>query len=763
MRPAHPMKPAPHQRDTGSRSPKRRRGNTPLSFFNTGGKARRAKPGMLFLTALLLLTMGSAVLASPKEVTAGHVKGRIKLDGVLDEPAWREAGIIDNLTQQEPHPGEPTPFHTEVRILVDEGNLYVGFICTDPEPRKIAVHTLQRDADMQGDDTVGMVLDTFGDRRRGYFFRINAAGARQDGLISDRGRPSADWDGIWDARTRRTREGWTAEIRIPAQTLHFTAGHDRWGFNVERQVARNQLTLRWKGITFDSKAYDLRRAGWLNGVGELHQGLGLSVSPYALGRTGTDYTPGGRVWQGDFGGDITYNLTPDLTGVLTINTDFAETEVDTRKINLTRFPLFFPEKRAFFLEGSELFSFGSGLSREFIPFFSRRIGLYQGRQVPINAGVKVLGQTGRWGVAVLDTGLRQTELTRATNLFAGRVTYDVDRHLTIGAIGTNGNPDGIRQNTLMGIDALWKTSTFRGNKNLVAGAWVAGTGGDVSEGRRTGWGVDLEYPNDRWEGSVGYKEFGDGLDPALGFLPRPGTRWLDLRWGFRPRPSGRVFGWVRTFHFQCYFNRVASLDGQTQSWRLFTAPFNAHTESGGHIEANIVPQFEHLDYPFEIVDGVIIPPGDYNFVRFRTEAQSSDHRPWQVGSTVWYGGFYDGSLVQWSTYAGWTSPGGHLQLRAENEYDTASLPGGDFIQRLWQAKIVYSFTPNLSLSSYTQYDSESRNLGMNNRLRWTLKPGNDFYIVWNHGWQQPIGSIDRYNFRPIDDRLVVKLRWTFRK
>jgi len=215
------------------------------------------------------------------------------------------------------------------------------------------VHTLQRDGNLDGDDAVGIVLDTFGDRRRGYFFVINAAGARLDGLISGNGRPSTDWDGIWTAKTRRTRDGWTAEIRIPAQTLHFTAGRDRWGFNVERQVARTRLVLRWQGTTFDSQFFDLRRAGWLEGVGSLHQGVGLSVSPYWLARTGTRLRGNPRTFQGDLGGDITYNLTPDITGVVTINTDFAETEVDTRQINLTRFPLFFPEKRQFFLEGLE--------------------------------------------------------------------------------------------------------------------------------------------------------------------------------------------------------------------------------------------------------------------------------------------------------------------------------------------------------------------------------------------------------------------------
>ncbi len=741
------------------------------SFSRDGSKAAvrggsipaAGRPPNVCGAAALLLLVGAALAGAAPKVTAGRLKGRIRLDGVLDEPAWREAGVIEDLTQQEPHPGEPTPFHTKVMILVDDANLYIGFLCHDPDPRRIAVHTLQRDARLWGDDTVGLVLDTFGEQRRGYFFRINAAGAREDGLISSHGRPSTDWDGVWNAKTRRNQDGWTAEIRIPAQTLHFTPGRDTWGFNVERRVAREHLTLRWSGISLDATSWDLRRAGLLEGVGRLHQGLGLSVSPYALSRTGTDFSPGARSWGGDFGGDITYNLSPDLTGVLTVNTDFAETEVDSRQINLTRFPLFFPEKRAFFLEGSELFSFGSGLYREFIPFFSRRIGLYEGRQVPLNAGVKVLGQSGRWGVAVLDTSLRQTALTRATNLFAGRATYDVDRHLTVGMIATNGDPDGVHQNTLLGMDALWRTSTFRGDKNLILGTWVAGTGGDVPAGRRTGWGVDIDYPNDLWDTHVTYMEFGNGLHPALGFLPRPGTRWLRLGNAYQPRPEGGPFGWVRQFYFETFFTYVGELNGPTQSWRFFTAPLNIETQSGEHIESNIVPQFEHLDEPFEIAEGVIIPPGDYHFLRFRSEAQTSDHRPWRVGSTVWYGGFYDGSLVQWFNYCYWTGPGGHLQLQAELEYDTASLPAGDFIQRLWQARVVYAFTPDLVLSSYTQYDSVSRNLGMNNRLRWTIKPGNDFYIVWNHGWVNPLGDPDGLHLRPVDDRLVVKLRWTFRR
>jgi Domain of unknown function (DUF5916) len=421
----------------------------------------------------------SSVRAAPKI-------GEIRIDGVLDEPAWSAAGVIPGLVQQAPRPGEPTPYRTEVRILADPGAIYVGITCADPEPGRI-VHTLQRDGDMTGDDSVALVFDTFNDRRA-YMFRVNAAGARSDGLVSGPGETSNDWDGIWEAKVRRVPDGWTAEIRIPAATLRFVPGAARWGFNVERFVPRRRMTLRWSGTTLDSQLDDLSRAGVLEGVSEIRQGLGLSIAPYALLNRTDDRMAGRKFLEGQWGGDVRYGLTPQLEGILTVNPDFAETEVDTRQINLTRFPLFFPEKRAFFLEGSNLFQFGLGLSDGFIPFYSRRVGLFREELVPLDGGVKILGQAGRWGIAALDveTGFR-TSLPR-TNLAAGRVTYDVDDHLRVGTIATNGDPSGARSNTLAGLDAIWRTSQFQGDKNLFVGLWGALSAGGVRGGQRGGFG-----------------------------------------------------------------------------------------------------------------------------------------------------------------------------------------------------------------------------------------------------------------------------------
>ncbi len=711
--------------------------------------------------AIFLLSIPCAWAATPS-ISPHRDPAPIHIDGRLDEPAWRTAGLVADLVQQDPVPGAPTPYRTEVLLLIDPAGLTVGFRCHDPQPSGIAVHTLQRDGSIRGDDSVALVLDTFADGRRGYYFRVNAAGARQDGLITGPEDASLDWDGVWDAAARRTPDGWTAEIRIPAQTLRFGNDSTHWGLNLERFVARERLTLRWADHSLDAGLYDLRRAGVLEGVEILRQGRGLSLSPYVTARTDKNTRDDSHHTDGDLGGDLTWNLTSQLSAVFTVNTDFAETEVDTRRINLTRFPLFFPEKRGFFLEGSDQFAFGSGLGRDFLPFFSRRIGLVEGMQVPIDAGVKILGRSGRWGIGAVDVHTSATELTRDANLFSGRVTYDLNPHLTVGGIATDGDPYGVDDNTLVGLDANWQTSTLAGDKNFSVGTWAAWSRGDVPDHRRYGWGLKIDYPNDLWDAALIYKEFGTGLDPALGFLPRPGTRWLSGGVSYQPRPREGSLGWIRQFYFEFYPQVVWNLDGGTESWRVFTAPLNLQTESGEHIEANFAPQYERLDEDFEVAEGKIIPAGGYQFNRFRVEAQSSRSRPVRAGSTVWFGEFYTGTLTQWESFLTFASGSGHLQLELSAENDYGDLPQGGFTSRWYGFKAVYAFSPDLILSSYSQYDSQSRDVGLNTRLRWTLAPGNDLYLVWNYNLHRPEDPGGWGGLYAMDDHLVTKLRWTLR-
>jgi len=728
------------------------------------------------LAALILLLPNFAHASLPPSVVATRITSPIILDGKLDETVWRTAPAID-LVQQAPRPGAPTPYRTEVKILRSNDAIYFGFICHDPKPKAIAVHTQRRDGDVTGDDTVAIVLDTYGDRRTGYFFQINAAGTRVDGLISNPESAALDWDGIWDAHTARSEDGWSAEIVVPTRTLSFTPGLDRWGLNVERFVPRDgRIWLRWSSPTLDSFLYDLSRAGTVTGVAGLEQGKGLEISPYALGKTKQFYGVSPRAWQGAIGGDVTWKITPQLVSVFTVNTDFAETEVDSRQINLTRFPLFFPEKRAFFLEGANQYTFGIGLAEQFIPFFSRNIGLLDGAQIPLDGGVKLNGRAGKWNLAFLDVQTRDTvvpnqvvqdlglpsALVPGTNLLASRVSYDFNEHLRIGTIVTNGDPEALRKNTLAGFDAVWRTSKFMGDKNLLLGAWTASTQGDLPDGSKTAWGVRIDYPNDLFDCSAQTNQYGEAFDPLLGFLPRPGTRQTDVGCAFQPRPSkGGPFGWIRQEFFENEYSRVTNPQGILESWEYFMAPINVRMETGDRFEVNWDPHGEILLAPFEVSPGVVIPPGSYQFNRWRAEAQTSPHRPFQFGNTTWFGEFYDGHLLQQENYVKWTAPKGRLELEVDTENDFAHMPEGNFQKKLWQFQGAYAWNPNLIFTTFIQYDTDSNSVGTNNRLRWTIKPGNDLFLIWNRNWQKIVPS-PTLSLVPESDLIAIKLRWTFR-
>src|SRR5215813_11481268 len=676
----------------------------------------------------------------------------------------------------------PTPYETEVRVIVTDDSIYFGFLCKDPKPRQASIHTMRRDETMgrdgstKTDDTVSIILDTYSDRRTGYFFQINAAGTRTDGLISNPESASLDWDGIWDARATRLPDGWSAEIVIPSRTLSFTRGLDEWCLNLERYVTRERLALRWSSPTLDSFLYDLSRTGTLVGLGELEQGKAIEFAPYGIGKSTRFYGVSPRSWQASEGGEVTWKMTPQLVSVFTANTDFAETEVDARQINLTRFPLFFLEKRAFFLEGANQYTFGLGLGEQFVPFFSRSIGLLDGVQIPLDGGVKLNGRAGKWNLAFLDVQTRETvvppvvvqdlglpsALMPSTNLLASRVSYDFNQNLRVGTILTHGDPQALRQQMLGGIDAVWQTSKFQGNKNFLVGAWTATTQGDTPPGNRLGWGFKVDYPNDLWDCQVNMNQYGSAFQPLLGFLPRPGTRQTDVGCAYQPRPSKEgPFRWIRQEFFENEYSRVTDSLGILESWQYFMAPLNVRMETGDRFEFNWNPHGETLLAPFEVSPGVVVPPGDYQFTRWRVEAQSSPHRPLQFGTTTWFGQFYDGHLTQQENYLKWSSFKGRMQIQLNTQNDFAHMPEGNFVQRLWQAQATYAWNPNLILTSFVQYDTDSHNVGTNTRLRWTIKPGSDLFVVWNHGWQQLLAE-PGLNLVPQTDLIAIKFRWTFR-
>jgi hypothetical protein len=690
-------------------------------------------------------------VASARRTTAA-----IHVDGHLDEPDWASTLPIGPLTQREPAEGQPPGEPTDVRVLFDAQAIYIGIVCGETHPHSIVSTQLTRDANLDVDDRITIVLDPFFDHRNGFFFQVNPAGARADGQISNNAQSlSRDWDGIWDAAVTRTSDGWTAEIAIPFKTLRFRPDQTVWGFNVERQIKHLFETDRWAAARVTSWIGNLADAGQLTGLEGARQGHGLDVRPYVSGARDTG--------EGQFTGglDVFKNLTPNLNASVTVNTDFAETEADIRQVNLTRFPLFFPEKRSFFLEGAGVFDVaGLAGGTDLIPFFTRRIGIHGnedigGGQVPIGVGAKIVGRQSDYNVGVLDIETRElpSASLRRQNLFAARVSRNLFEQSWIGAIVTNGNPDGTSSNHLLGADARLATSTFRGDKNVSLDLFIQRTDDQVF-GRDYAGGFGLSYPNDRWDLFLNWKQIGDNFQPALGFVPRAGIRTTNARIAFQPRPQR----WgIRQFFFEFEPEYITNLNNRLENWRFFIAPFNVRTESGEHLEWNIIPEFEHLDLPFEIYPGVILPATSYQWHRYRTEVNTATKRWWVIDFAYWWGGFYDGTRKQ--TGVGVTlKPNAHVAIAVRADRNDIALREGRFYTQVVTTRGDYNFTPNVSWQNLQQYDNESRLLSFQSRFRWILKPGSDLFVVLNRGWFKTFDGPLESAF----DRTSSKLQYTLR-
>ena len=649
---------------------------------------------------------------------------------------------------------------TTVRVLADAHDLVIGIRANDPDPSRIVSTSKARDPEMDKEDHVKIILDPFLDGRTGFVFAVNPGAARYDALVArTRNGEDPQWDAVWEARTSRDQGGWSVEIRIPLKSLTFDASLDRWGFNVERRVERLQEVSRWASPFRDAKIAQASRAGLLTGLPRFDTGVGLTVRP-ALVPT-LEKQGEGESWQGDVepSMDVFQRLGSNLTAMATVNTDFAETEVDTRRTNLTRFPLFFPEKRTFFLEGSDLFNFGVGLtqyrSSDIVPFFSRRIGLYDGASVPLRGGGKVTGRVGGTSVAALVTRTGAVDgVVGGATMGAFRVRQNVLEESTVGVLATFGDPTGAPGSYLVGSDFTYQTSRFRGNKSLEGGAWVLATGREGLTGDRTAVGANIAYPNDIWDLSLTWIRVGDGFDPAMGFVPRRGFHKASFSGEYRIYPSS--LPWLRTMRHELRPNVHWSLDGAWESYRLFMAPINWQLESGDRIEINTNPEGERLDAPFEIADGVVIRPGAYHYLRYRAEVELAAKRMVSGQLTWWFGGFYDGTLDQ---YEGTLriKPSELVTLELSGTRNVGHLEAGDFDQKVVGVRAVLNASSDLQLASLVQYDDESRELGTNTRLRWTFDPLGDLFLVYNYN------VVDRLDRWALDaTQLMVKVQYALR-
>jgi hypothetical protein len=506
----------------------------------------------------------------------------------------------------------------------------------------------------------------------------------------------------------------------------------------------------------------MANAGLLVGLNEVSAGRGFELRPYvsgylsnAPGRT----PPISGDTDIDVGIDAAYNITPSLRGVGTVNTDFAETEVDQRLVNLTRFPLFLPERRTFFLDGATFFDFPLSV------FFSRRIGLVDGRPQPIVGGGKLTGQAGRYDTGALYVRTADTDVQNAEDFLVGRVRRRIFQQSYLGAIYTVRNTyDGLdhaAQQTA-GVDFRLATATFRGNKNLsLTSYWAANsTEGDV--GDSAGFGAFVEYPNDIWEMSMDFQEIQPNYDPAIGFTPRREFRRYNPDFNWNPRPRTR-HPFIRRLGFGVDPEIFTDLENRKQSVDFTIQPFRLEAHSGDNIEVNVSPSFERLDDPFEIADGVTLPPGSYDFIRYSIEANTANRRVVALRPSVEWGTFFNGKRKEYALGLD-VRPRPGVRINTQLEYNTVDLVEGSFDTKLVRTIVDTQFSPFIYLSNNIQYDSVSAVLGWQARFRWIVRPGNDIFFVYTHNWIDDVDPLNprQSRFRTLDNRTAAKAVYTKR-
>ena len=729
--------------------------------------SRTLRTGSVPHTAtLLLLSLGFGQAHGQDNSPSGGTAERDKMlriartetaptiDGVLDDLPWTHAPVIEDLHQFDPvDHGEPTE-HTEVYVLYDDDNLYVAARMFDSEPDQIRARQMVQGQAMWFDDSFTVLLDPFNNKRTGYSFQVNPVGNRRDGIYETPTEQNQDWEGIWHAVARINDEGWAAEFSIPFKTLNFDPNNADWGFTVERSIARKQEDIAWVSFNRDINP---GATGVITGLTGLQQGVGLDIVPSVVTSHSRDFETHGTDSETDPSLDAFYNFTPSLTGVLTLNTDFSATEVDDRQINLTRFSLFFPEKRDFFLQDVDIFSFG-GLERNGIPFHSRRIGLGdKGRPVDLEVGAKVTGRVGRWNVGVLDIQQEGFNDVDDSNLFVGRISANVLEESSVGMILTNGDPRTNLGNSLVGTDFRYRNTRLPGDRTLEGELWFQQSDTEGIDGEDTAWGLRIASPNSEGlRGELAYDTFSENFNPALGFVNRFGIARTELAAGYTYRPTSHR--WLRSIQAGFNFENFDKISGGLESRRIFLELLEAETHSGDDFSLNVARDREVLLEAFEIADGVVIPRGDYQFDSIGIELGGAQERSLAPEFDLDVGDFYNGEILSAAASLDWR-PNEHLFLGLGYEYNDVYLPEGEFVTRLIQVEANYAFDVRWSWVNLIQYDNESYSVGINSRLRWNPRAGRDLYIVANHGFDAN-GAFSR--LRSTDSSLSIKYTQTFR-
>jgi hypothetical protein len=545
----------------------------------------------------------------------------IRIDGLLDEPVWTSPDVATNFLQREPDNGAPATERTEVRAAYDAKRLILGVKLFDSEPDRILGNQMQRDQGFGADDRFIVTIDPFLNGRTGYAFQTNPLGSLQDGLVGGAadndnqirnfgGAINRSWDGIWSVRVRRGADGWTLEMEIPFATLNFDPALSAWGINFQRTVRRKAEESVWSGHLRNQGVAHMASAGRLEGLSDLSQGVGLDVKPYVVGRVSRQPGLGqaGAVTTGDVGGDVFYNITPALRANVSINTDFAETEVDTRQVNLTRFPLFFEEKREFFLQGAGYFDFAREIGNSVMPFFSRRIGLdAEGVPQPIDVGTKVTGQTGAFDVGFLQVRTADASGMSGEDFTVARVRRRLFQESYVGGLITRRNSRNSAASDLytFGVDGVLRTSQFRGRQTVEWSNWFLHTTNPDGTGENIGRGSRLSFPNDPFYFDMSYRELQPRYEPAVGYTNRVGFRRYNPQAGYAWR-----FGnsrWFQSIQHEIDWERLYDMDNRLLTEVAAVKPLTIRFSDGSEVAYEAHPTYERLEEDFEISDGIVLP------------------------------------------------------------------------------------------------------------------------------------------------------------
>lgn len=711
-----------------------------LSCGNIAGQTSPASPrDYPQQTSQYTRAPSAAQEISRRSIRVRRTTHPIKIDGRLDEDAWSEADVAGDFRQQEPNEGAPASEETEIRLLVDDKNLYVGVRASDSETTQINSRELVRDADFSNDDKVEILLDTYHDRRNAYRFAVNPLGTQQDALITDEGRDlNLTWDAPWISAGRIDQSGWTVEVAIPLTTLRFAEGADTWGVNFARIIRRKNEESLW---TSWQRSFGLERvsqAGVLTGVEEIKRRRLFEVKPYVsggwrqgvplIGRPGVD-----AGLRGDAGLEVAkIGITPSLTAEFTANPDFGQAEVDEQVVNLTRFSVFFPEKRDFFLENAGIFLFGRAGANQL--FFTRRIGLTdEGAPLPIDYGAKITGKIGPYNVGFLQAQTRKVGESSSgfgiprQQFTVARVKRDVLERSYVGAMFVNrqgsSSFSGTRYNRGAGVDAEFNLTDHYQLKAFLMGTSTPGVRSSFLSGR-----IDSRFENDRWRFIAVYEDIGSNFNPEVGFVGRNAIRQYFSHLGYTARP--RFLPHVREMEFETFLeyysdrkNKLATRTTQV-SWET---QFNNSSSFSFRPIENVT---DVLTEPFQIRRGITIPPGTYHFKRPRLSYESDSSKQLVLTGEYEWGSFYSGKRDEIEIGATYR-PNAHLLLDVTNSFNRVRLPQGRFTTNLFAGRVNYNFSRKLLTSALVQFNSAARLSAINVRVRYIYRPNSDLFLIYN--------------------------------